>query len=353
MAPSSTGARRLSEGRPDDELVCGFRSGDEQAFVEIHDRYRGRVLRQVSQMVADRPLDAEAITQEVFLRAHRGLLRNDDDIELWPWLRKVARNRCLDALETKQARSVEPTELEHRLPARNDDPLDQLIRREEFDKVVADLGALPNRQRSALIAQELEGRSQQEVASELGVSVGAVKSLVVRARRSLVATRVFAPLPALLRAIEQFGPAGKVAGVAAAGATTALIAVGVTQVIVDPVQAPERIAGGRVLIGETIRKGDTLPPGLALVGRRVALPAGLAAPGPRRTLTLRCPSGFVARGLREVPGGVATRLREYDVGQSALRGPSLKIEYRAAAGLPSGSTARLGIVCRRPGAGTP
>lgn len=149
--------------------------------------------------------------------------------------------------------------------------------------------------------------------------------------------------------MEQFGPAGKAAGVAAAGATTALIAVGVTQVIVDPARAPEQIAGGRVLIGTTIRKGDTLPPGLALVGRRVTLPAGLDVPGPRRTLTLSCPAGFVARGLREVPGG-DTRLREYDIGRSVLRRSSLTIEYRGAANLPVGSSARLGIVCRRPDA---
>jgi hypothetical protein len=77
--------------------------------------------------------------------------------------------------------------------------------------LVADVGRLPDTQRSALVLRELEGRSYADIADELDVTVPAVKSLLVRARQGLKRARddrrvaAWLPLPLLSRLVERVG----------------------------------------------------------------------------------------------------------------------------------------------------
>src|SRR5204863_3886072 len=96
-----------------------------------------------------------------------------------PWLYRVAHNRCIDYV--RRAPSLQPDEL---LPG-GTDPVAAAERREDLRRLVADLHNLPDQQRSALIIRELEGLSYEELGSALGVTVPAVKSLLVRARSGL------------------------------------------------------------------------------------------------------------------------------------------------------------------------
>jgi RNA polymerase sigma-70 factor (ECF subfamily) len=72
---------------------------------------------------------------------------------------------------------------------RGDDPHARLARREQLKVLVGGLQGLPERQRAALVMHELEGRSHEEMAAGLGVSVGASKALVSRARSGLAHLR--------------------------------------------------------------------------------------------------------------------------------------------------------------------
>jgi DNA-directed RNA polymerase specialized sigma24 family protein len=65
------------------------------------------------------------------------------------------------------------------------DPADRAVAREELDRVVAEIGRLPERQRLALVRRELDGRSHRELAVELSTTVAGTKSLLVRARTTL------------------------------------------------------------------------------------------------------------------------------------------------------------------------
>jgi len=167
--------------RSDEQLVALFRAGSEEAFRVIHDRYHRRLLAYTRQMLADRQ-DAEDALQDVFVRAYSGLRASGRDLALRAWLFRVAHNRCIDQLRKPPRPTGELLEL---VPATTHDPATELDRRESLRRLLEDIRRLPGQQRSALLMRELGGMSYAELADSLEVSVGAVKSLLVRARLAL------------------------------------------------------------------------------------------------------------------------------------------------------------------------
>ncbi len=169
--------------RSDDQLVALFRSGSDEAFRVIHDRYRQRLFAYTRQMLSGSRSDAEDALQDVFLRAYSALRTDDRPVVLRAWLYRVAHNRCIDQLRRPTPPPGEVFEMSRGPLA---DPIAQAERREDLRRLVADVRELPEQQRSALLMREMEGLSYADLASALEVSVPAVKSLLVRARVSLV-----------------------------------------------------------------------------------------------------------------------------------------------------------------------
>ena len=166
--------------RTDEQLLALFRSGREEAFRAIHDRYHDRLLAYVRHMLRGHS-EAEDVVQDVFLRAYGSLRSGEREIAVRPWLYRVAHNRCIDYVRRAPAAPLQPDEL---LPG-GIDPVAAAEQREDLRRLVSDLHALPEQQRSALIIRELEGLSYDDLATTLGVTVPAVKSLLVRARTGL------------------------------------------------------------------------------------------------------------------------------------------------------------------------
>ncbi len=99
------------------------------------------------------------------------------------WLYRVAHNRCIDHLRRPVPAPAEIFDMSRGPLA---DPIAQAERRDDLRRLVHDVRELPEQQRSALLMREMEGLSYADLASALDVSVPAVKSLLVRARVSLV-----------------------------------------------------------------------------------------------------------------------------------------------------------------------
>ena len=179
--PRGGGLLRL---RSDEQLVAAFRSGNDEAFRIIHDRYRQRLFAYVRQMLAvGSRQDAEDVLQDVFVRAY-GALRNDNrEMNVRAWLYRVAHNRCIDHLRRPVPPAAEIFEVS-RKPLH--DPVEEAQRRDDLRRLVADVGNLPEQQRSALLMREIDGMTYADLASALDVTVPAVKSLLVRARVGLV-----------------------------------------------------------------------------------------------------------------------------------------------------------------------
>jgi RNA polymerase sigma factor (sigma-70 family) len=167
--------------RSDEQLVALFRAGHDDAFQVIHDRYRQRLFAYARQMLPRRQ-DAEDALQDVFVRAYGGLRANHRDLALRAWLYRVAHNRCVDELRRPAPPPPEVLELV-RGPIH--DPIAEADKRESLRRLIADVRRLPEHQRSALLMRELGGMSYLEMSTILGVSIPAVKSLLVRARLAL------------------------------------------------------------------------------------------------------------------------------------------------------------------------
>ena len=159
-----------------------FRSGNEDAFRAIHDRYRPRMLAYTRQMLSGSPQDPEDAVQEVFVRAYAGLRASQRELALRAWLYRIAHNRCIDELRRPHPPVLEA--VEGLTPAFND-PVAKVEQRESLRRLIADVQRLPEQQRSALLMRELGGMPYIDVAGALSVSVPAVKSLLVRARVGL------------------------------------------------------------------------------------------------------------------------------------------------------------------------
>ena len=169
--------------RSDEQLVALFRAGSDAAFNVIHDRYRQRLFAYARQMLDGSRQDAEDALQDVFLRAYSSLRASDRPLSLRAWLYRVAHNRCIDHLRRPMPPAIDLFETSRR-PLH--DPIAEAERRDDLRRLVQDVRRLPDQQRSALLMREIDGLSYAELAAALGVSLPAVKSLLVRARIGLV-----------------------------------------------------------------------------------------------------------------------------------------------------------------------
>jgi RNA polymerase sigma factor (sigma-70 family) len=169
--------------RSDDQLLALFRAGHDEAFGTIHDRYRLRLFAYARQMLGGSRSDAEDVLQDVFLRAYHALRADGRPVALRAWLYRVAHNRCIDHLRRPAPAAEDIYDINRGVAI---DLLATAERREDLRRLIADVRALPEQQRSALLMREMEGLSYNELAAALGVTVPAVKSLLVRARVGLV-----------------------------------------------------------------------------------------------------------------------------------------------------------------------
>src|SRR4051794_23188265 len=127
--------------------------------------------------------DAEDVLQDVFVRAFGALRADERPVNVRAWLYRVAHNRCIDHLRRPVPAPADVFQMS-RTPLH--DPVEDAQRREDLRRLVADVGRLPEQQRSALLMREIDGMSYADLATALDVTVPAVKSLLVRARVGLV-----------------------------------------------------------------------------------------------------------------------------------------------------------------------
>ena len=158
------------------------RAGNPGAFEAIVDRYQGRLLGFCRQMLGSTE-DAEDVLQEVFVNAYRAMLADEREINLRPWLYRIARNRCLNYLRKPKADAQETMDMVPEVDAAS--TAERVHNREEFRQILADVNKLPETQRAALLLREMDALSYEEIAAAMDTTVPSVKSLLVRARISL------------------------------------------------------------------------------------------------------------------------------------------------------------------------
>jgi len=188
MTPLLTSA--LLRTQSDERLVLLVREGQEPAFEAIVDRYRKPLHRYCERALPGSR--AEDVVQQVLTKAWCALRDGTEVRSLKPWLYRIA---ATTVLETARAPGYDYDELKRSLTAAGE-PETELERQAIIRKTLAGLAALPHAQREALLRDAFEGQSRAQIADALGVSEGAVRQLLHRARATLrTAATVITPLP--------------------------------------------------------------------------------------------------------------------------------------------------------------
>jgi RNA polymerase sigma factor (sigma-70 family) len=238
--PAESLAVRLTLGpalraQPDRRLVALVRDGYETAFEEIVRRYGVALRRYAAGIVGGR---AEDVTQDAFSKALLAMRRDGREIELRPWLFRIVRNTALNDLRDSPP---SPEQLAESLAVGGRGPAEVLERREELAELIRRLRALPEPQRAAIVMRELEGLSHEEIAAALGLSGGAARQAIYRARQALrEGFGMLLPLPLLKAMLDWTGSApfeAAAAGAGAGGAGVALKAATATVLIAGAVGA--------------------------------------------------------------------------------------------------------------------
>jgi RNA polymerase sigma-70 factor, ECF subfamily len=185
---------RLSEGPlgsgVDAALVTRAQQGEAVAFEVLVVKYQRRVAATVRRFVHDDRI-TEELTQEVFLSVFLALPSFRPDGEFAAWLFTIARNAARSYLRSAQNRQDDrplqrPEEAaEGERFALAPSPEEEAMANELFERIDAEVAALPEMQRRALLMREIEGLDYKAIALALAQPVNTVKSHIFRAREAI------------------------------------------------------------------------------------------------------------------------------------------------------------------------
>lgn len=169
---------------PDEALLALFANGDAGAARVLTARLVPRVMAHAHRMLGNRA-EAEEVTQEAMLRLWRIAADwRQGEAMVTTWLYRVTANLCTDRL--RRARSVGLAAVPEP-PDAAAGPARTLQDKARAAALEAALGALPERQRQAVVLRHLEELGNAEIAGIMEISVEAVESLVARGKRALAA----------------------------------------------------------------------------------------------------------------------------------------------------------------------
>jgi len=193
-----------TEALRDAALVRRFQAGEEEVFTEIMTRYSTRIFALANNLLHNIP-DAEEVTQDTFIRAHRALKDFRGDSSLATWLYRIAVNLARNrywyffrrhrqdsiSLETQPggAAAIDNAggtgAFGHLIAATTRTPVQETVTEEFTALIAACMERLDARQREILTMRNTLNLPYEEIATALHLNVGTVKSRIARARETL------------------------------------------------------------------------------------------------------------------------------------------------------------------------
>jgi RNA polymerase sigma-70 factor (sigma-E family) len=152
----------------------------DQAVTALYQAHYGALVRAAALLVGD-VATAEDVVQDSFIAMHRAWWRLRDTSRALPYLRRAVINRSRSVLRHRVVAGRVPAMAVPAWPSAEDSALAVVQR----SSVLAALGALPARQREVVVLRYYADLSETQIAAALGISTGAVKSHVARAKNSL------------------------------------------------------------------------------------------------------------------------------------------------------------------------
>ncbi len=174
-------------------LLAGLRDGEDEAFEALVRTYGGRLLQVARRFVGAE--EARDAVQEALLSAFKAIDRFDGKSKISTWLHRIVVNTCLMRLRRQKSRpeqSIEPLlpsylEDGHRAgPGPDWESPERILRRTQTRELVHEaIDRLPENYRTVLLLRDIEGLSGAETGDKLGITTGAVKVRLHRARQAL------------------------------------------------------------------------------------------------------------------------------------------------------------------------
>jgi RNA polymerase sigma-70 factor (ECF subfamily) len=168
---------------PVSEAIERFRAGEPDAIRALYREYGGAVHTVAISIVRDRELAADVV-QQTFVKAWRAAGSFERGREIAPWLYSIARHTAIDTLRSE----ARPTRGGHKPEvdvAVESESMEQTWERFEVRRAI---DALPQEEREVVRRSHLMGHTHEEIAQQLGVPVGTVKSRSGRAHKRLAAS---------------------------------------------------------------------------------------------------------------------------------------------------------------------
>ncbi len=239
MSPSVS--VRLLLTQSDARLVALARAGHERAFEALVERYRCPLLGYCRRLLLAHERAEDAL-QQGLMQAWLALRDGTEVRDVKPWLYRVVHNAALNTRRSANNQAQLGAALSLTAP-----PPEDFDRRIAARETLAGLAELPEMQREALVRTAVGGYTYEEAATTLGLSEGAVRGLVHRARATLrAATTAITPSPLLSWALGSGGADAPLAGrlAAGAGAGSAGLVAGLLKVTATAVTAGVVVVGG-------------------------------------------------------------------------------------------------------------
>ncbi|HIC93846.1 MAG TPA: sigma-70 family RNA polymerase sigma factor [Anaerolineae bacterium] len=167
-------------------------AGDREAFAHLVEAYQTPVYNLAYRMLGD-PAEAEDAAQETFLRAYTRLNTYRPERKFSSWLLAIASHYCIDRLRRRRLQWPSLDEVTPCLASGDDQPEEAAIKQERRDEVQALLDELPAPYRATVILRYWYDLSYREIAEAMGITEGAVKSRLHRARRMLAQQLMASP----------------------------------------------------------------------------------------------------------------------------------------------------------------
>jgi len=176
----------------DSQLVARSRAGDQEAFGELIQRHCRRCIDLGCFFLRNR-VDAEDCVQNALLKAYEHLDQYQGDAEFSTWLGRIVANECLMLMRVRRrARFVyldeepsEPKSLPIQLPGTGPDPEGELAYLQLTEVLRCEVKRIPPLLRNVMLLRDIKGLPVRDVADQLGITVSAAKSRLVRARAEL------------------------------------------------------------------------------------------------------------------------------------------------------------------------
>jgi RNA polymerase sigma-70 factor (ECF subfamily) len=181
--------KRESAGEwSDDDLIAQTRRGDLRSFDALVRRYQRKVYFLALRMVKNHDA-ADDIAQETFIKAYRAIDSFKPGYNFFTWVYRICMNLSINHLKrgkrvmTESSFREEARPLEREAPGA--DPLDRVAAKEMEERIEAAVDSLSPKYKAVFVLRIYEEMSYEEIAGNLGLSVGTVMSRLFRAREKM------------------------------------------------------------------------------------------------------------------------------------------------------------------------